>query len=234
MKREADLDALIFDYLEGNLSVGEREAFDRQLQEDEKLQTELQIWQKTYLSEDLPDTSRLDELLLRPENKDYYQLFLNSFLFLAVVFIILPGRLKEKSAPNYLDVSPSKHGLNLPSISPSAAKEKGPGTAVFPFMQLSRKSSDTSLDQNISEGRIDDVETLKSIEGRGSEAIEPIFEIPTRINRADLKSKEIKSLSKAEIRKRNRLIRKTYTARKAGEFRKGRIPYVVPLDNKNF
>jgi hypothetical protein len=63
-------DELIFDFLEGNMSADEAEAFRILQEESELLNRQVRLWQNTYLREPLPSVEALQQkLFIRPDNR---------------------------------------------------------------------------------------------------------------------------------------------------------------------
>ena len=117
---EENIDLMLFDYLEGDLTSNEVSQIEMQIASDPLISEELNTWRKTYIKAELPDTKFFETQLLQPINPFSFTLFINSILVICLTLISSTNRQLIPSS------TPMTNNQNLYSI-----------TAKQPISQLS-------------------------------------------------------------------------------------------------
>lgn len=228
-----ETDELIFDFLEGNLSPDEQEAFLILKEESEVLNRQVRLWQNTYLKEPLPSIQSLEKKLFMP-SKHSVSFWSRIYLTLVMLlYVSLPGDRGPKLIPVDFEVVRFNNVSSLPA-------DQAPITTIdcvddnIPVATLKIKSK-KSVENNLLVTESVMLTKLK---------LHNLFEAgqPTLRKISLGKGGPQKAISVASrkkwSRKEMRLIRQKRwqdsRARNANEFIKGNVPYVVPLNSNNF
>jgi hypothetical protein len=228
-------DKLIFDYLEGNLSRNERSVFEDQVESDHALREEIAMWKLTFLEEPFSATP-WSELLMRPVRKSRWTLLLNSFTFGFLLFVA-SGNSKEEFVTQVTEKSIVRataivtrpdtiRWCNNASYA-EACTQKNNAIEV----ESAEKRTDGPSQRMPTEQWLAIQKTLQitfPVVG------ERKFEFVTQHLPAAKKISLYRQASRKELRAINRKKRKQHALKLEKEFLKGNIPYVVPLDLKNF
>jgi hypothetical protein len=237
-------DELIFDFLEGNLSADEEEAFLILKEENELLNRQVRLWQNTYLRAPLPSVEALEKKLLIPyRHGGTFPSQLYIILIVALVSIVfhgdwvqsyrvaLPVEPGSKSSTTY--IPPSRHEAETENseIIATCPQDHYAKRGNEPVRQYEVKPNGKSLPE-LSTLTVADLERAVLLKPLLS-PLTPVNITPSTSRRSDTVTKA-KKWSRREvrlIRKKRRLDERT---RKANEFLKGNEPYVVPLNGNNF
>jgi hypothetical protein len=243
MTHEA-LDEVVFDYLEGNLSAEEKEAFEVLMNESEVTSYHVKLWRNAYVEEALPSVETLENMLLRPvpHSKPVVQpsLWQKLIIGLAITIsaFIIQNPQVELESFSVTTSTPKIMDGTVPELEPKVIETECP-TAMGSVENINPVSSDKGISREIY------VETLpvsltisnvntsvfKQVLTGDSELID--FEI--RMTEFGLGHKTVKrKLSASERRSINRKKRQEYEEKRAARFMKGNVPYVVPLKSNNF
>ena len=231
---EKNIDLMLFDYLEGDLTINEVRQIEMQIASDPLISEELNTWRKTYVKGELPDTNLLETQLLQPTNPFTFTLFLNSILVICLTLVSSTNRQIDLSSRSMTN------NHNLYSI-----------TAKQPNSQLSLPIIDIQPMQFESTANFT---PSRKIASKEAEAIDHKFIPKPAIatfspNLAEYPMSHPKSIkyhreidlpiiTPKELRKKDKTLRrmrkKAQRDRMASEFIKGDIPYVVPINPNNF
>ena len=117
MITDSQKEELIFDFLEGNLSAEEEEAFRILKDESEMFSREIRLWQNTYVEEPLPAIEALEKKLLIPAGSGNGNLMMRIFTVMLIMFYItIPADQANELAPDFKE-------LNTLNVSPGPAPE---------------------------------------------------------------------------------------------------------------
>lgn len=237
-------DELIFDFLEGNLSVEEQEAFRILKDESEVLSREVRLWQNTYLKEPLPSIKALEETLLRhhADNTSFIPRLYSIGIILLASLIVSSGRIQPQAITLERHVATVLSNIDLPS---DAAIHADMNPTTSECIELQRVSPETSsvqvMDQTVFEKHWLAVPsfTMKEVQVDADLLSTPkvTFTKPRIIPAQSQGHQNLrgqKKWSRQEVRMLRKKLRNDENQRKANEFLKGNVPYVVPLKNNNF
>ena len=216
-------DVLLFEYLEGNLSVEDASLIDDKLQIDQTLSEELSLWKETYLKSDFYDTSLLEKRILNPNTHSFnFTSWLNTFLFLGLV-VVLSFKSENVGPDMSISVSPRVDNFEMVGEDKERA-ESLPTQKVIEPESLSNKTFPKETEAAIRIKMIPvELSTMERLrpEFRPIDKPEDLIEIKSM--RVETKISEMKKKEKRRrsVYKRTRL-----------EFGSGY--YAVPLDTKNF
>jgi hypothetical protein len=226
-------DELIFDFLEGNLSAEEEEAFRILKDESELFNREVRLWQNTYLEEPLPAVDVLEKKLLIHSGWDMRSLWsrMYSVLLILFVFVMIPAdRMNEGSADSFVaktvKVPSSVRGIEKSEVVAPNVEEMHP--KVIGIGKRVSQTTDTRHEVT-STVRLRDL-NLKSLADLPKPGMQKI-EIKKTIIVPVVTRKKWTKREKKLIRQKRWHDNNT---RQANKFQKGRVPYVVPLNSSNF
>jgi hypothetical protein len=238
MITENEQDELIFDFLEGNLSPDEEEAFLIMKEESELFNRQVRLWQNTYLEEALPSVELLEKKLFIKPGSDT----VNFSSRLYIILIIL---------------------LTYATLSGDSTHHNVPHTVVKVVQNNSIAGETAGKDLNLIVGctEVRKIVARRTIELKSETPIEnsqPAYqpfilferkpEVSFKTEQPTLRKIEIrkngdqktttvvarKKWTRQEMRRiRQKLWQDNHT-RNANKFLKGKVPYVVPLNSNNF
>jgi hypothetical protein len=239
MTTENEQDELIFDFLEGNLSHDEEEAFLILKEESELLNRQVRLWQNTYLEEPLPSVELLERKLMIETVRHTVNFSGRIYMVLMIMltYVTLSGDSVQKHVPDII-TKVTHDNISVPYETTDQASE-----IIF----------DCTEEDNIAVKRT--VETQAKVFAKNDRTIDQSAILSTPNLEALFKTEQV-TLKKIEIRKdkiqkqafsvtkkkwsrremrliRQKLWQDNHT-RKANEFLKGNVPYVVPLNSNNF
>lgn len=232
-RSEESIDLMIFDYLEGNMTMEEQLDFEANAAVDALLKEELEIWQSTYIASEIPDTGVLENSLIhKPSPFASFTFYLNTILIVAVSFI------SNTQIEREFDVV---HGLEIPSI--ELVKKSPNYGAELEGMLISVMHKVVSKPVALSE-EFEDLSLMRKSEPLSSlhmqlvnfeeYLLNPMLEVEiSKIKNSDI-PEEQKKTDRKHFRYINRMRNKAARQRRAYEFMKGDVPYVVPIDTRNF
>jgi hypothetical protein len=235
-----ELDELIFDYLEGNLDTNEKEAFEILLSENDTLQQLVKQWKNTIITESFPATRELEQRIIKPD-KNVVRIF-SSRLFIVGMLLLFIFSLTEtkEELPNHAHLQKE---IILPEVNDSEELLCEPFPASFTreaIQNTNRKKITTqkkiSSYQELSLRK--EPETLLTLSTPSTtpltETLSPTPAI-TMVDDVSIKIwQEKNKFTRSTQRKINKKRRKDYEEKLALPFLKGKVPYVVPLNTKNF
>jgi hypothetical protein len=230
---ERNMDQVIFDYLEGDLPAEEKVQFEVEALRDDVLKEELELWQASYVSSDSYDTSLLENSLLSvPKITPFssFTFYLNTVLILAISFVsssrvkIEPEAFTVRNTIPTIEIVAKSPVLNSEVFAPSL-----PNSLIL--TPETSHVNDPALDfsYNREEIILESLETQQMIWSRFQMNPAKPIEIKSIKLPAKPKEKDRRTLRQIE-RMKGRFERE----RKAAEFMRGDIPYVVPVDTQNF
>jgi hypothetical protein len=246
-----DMDLLLFSYMEGELTADQVKALDSLLAEDPDLQHELTAWQETVITAEEWDTTALEQSLLMPEvPMGVTSTLPGNFIYSAMVasFIVLSSVFVNTSPLNHptKQVVPVKKGLNTVAI--NTAQESA--EILVPAAPAEQAAVALAIRQNTG---LKNASVTKELTQFIIEPLLPItsMELPEVTSQHTLlvsntlqpiQPKQLIAKAKPAAPKLSRKQRRTIekhkenarNQRKADEFMKGNVPYVVPLNPKYF
>jgi hypothetical protein len=245
MTHEA-LDEVVFDYLEGNLTAEEKEAFEVLMNESEVTTYHVKLWQNTYVAETLPSVEALEQRLLRPvsgnvvSDVSIWQRLLMMLVMTstALIFQNTSGKFENSRETVY-----SSH-RNEPITKSTVVDEpilvdesECPGGEVTVHNGNAGKQAVQTergvFIERFQSARLNapDINTMPLKELRQEQGREfVILRMPAKISVTSSQRR----FTAAERRAINKRRRDEEERRKAMKFLKGNVPYVVPLKSNNF
>jgi hypothetical protein len=230
ISEDNETEELIFDYLEGNLSPREREAFEILMADDNGLREQMQAWKKTYVSETFPASTELEHRIVQPYAKKRWMFSLNSFVITSLILLCIPASLNEKfqfgrlpSPAGIVIESPPVAHHTLPEETSINTKNKNPDNKKT--KTIDTRKADTPVDKILST-------SLSRMPLLTEERVAGLSQIPS-LEKAVKKQTIRKQLTRQQIRKINKKKRRYYERILGAKYSKGKVPYVIPL-NSNF
>ncbi|MFN6944111.1 MAG: hypothetical protein ACK4ND_04120 [Cytophagaceae bacterium] len=240
-----NLDEWLFDYFENQLSLEEQVELHSFLEINPECMEEYELWKETYVFDALPENFNVDTLVKEEGNK-----FFSNYVFPAILllFVITSGFYTKKEQ----DVSFS--GLPVTTIEKALTREETPQVkqinSIKPQNKLTyiklthelKPLNYTYIDESISTTEAGKTEAFPAIDNASvTEISEPVIDKedkePNSIKEISGSPTLVKKKTTKEERKNLKVIRKMKKAiqrKRQEEFLKGRKPYVVPMDMKNF
>lgn len=230
-------DELIFDFLEGNLSPDETEAFMLLKEESELFNREVRLWQNAYIDEPLPSVKALEEkLLIKPNtHSGNFSTRIFTALIIMFMFTVIPeDRTMQSCSETFAIQRDAAKTINRQEQIKNFQRNLTFKENKIKFDQREKHHPVTAeVDQNeyqsvvFSERKPESlfktkVLTLQKIE---------IIKIGNRKPPSNIAGKNWTSKEKRQIRKKRWHDIRT---REAKKFLKGNVPYVVPLNSNNF
>lgn len=233
MNTDDRLDELIFDYLEGNMSREEQEAFILLKEENEKFGQMVRVWQNTYIKEGLPAIPELESKLLIDTTEPGHTFSGRIYILFIILLILLPtdkisrryntteftlrnqqpDDCQIKAEPVFKTETDNRRSQKTEMTHTSA---KQPDHSVVPII-ISKKEIELVTDLDLTMPVVFEKSILKKIEYKKT--------FPETVYR------------KKWSRKEERLIRQKRWSdwrRAQAGFLSGNEPYVVPLNSNNF
>jgi hypothetical protein len=236
MITENEQDELIFDFLEGNLSPDEKEAFLILKDESEVLSRQIRLWENTYLQEPLPSVEALEQrLLIRVDNgtrgfsSRIYVLFIMMLAILPIVGDRQEASIRTTSFAHVDITRPliSKEELQYFERIPKAVEKKKEGTNKQQIPETAPVNIFQFLPSySVSDMKVDEVHASQDLALKKVSLAKLRVKTPATTFRKQWLGKERRAIRKKK--------RKDSSAKHAGEFMKGNVPYVVPLNSNNF
>jgi hypothetical protein len=242
MTHEA-LDEVVFDYLEGNLSAEEKEAFEVLMNESEVTSYQVKLWQNAYVGEALPSVEMLEQRLLRPVagnsavQSSFWQKLLSGLTVVFSALIIQYSGFEFESFP-IANVAPRVIDQTRINLQSKAIETECTETIISPQL-IKRDTRDKVTSQEVHAETLPVLLNISSLntsllkEATTGDARVKDFEIQRTESNLGVKTVKRK-LSGSERRSMNRKKRKEYEKKIATKFMKGNVPYVVPLKSNNF
>lgn len=225
---ENDRDALVFEYLEGNLPTEEAAQLEKEVMLNHELNEEISMWKEAYLNFEYHDTRRLEKSLLKPTQQFFpLKWHLNALLLGVLVFTLSIDSWKLESNTSFHKTIPEEYVSNRKTVeeyptillSPNEASETTPekkGGIQTPIKE-NRSSS-----ERVMQRRFDVPEKLAPKQVK----LKPITETSIDINPISIKKAEEKHKKKKKLRVKRPRQRHNYF------FPRG--SYVVPINPQNF
>jgi len=226
IKEDNSYDELIFDYLEGNLSTQERQAFEMVMDDNEQLFHQVQVWKRTYVAEEMPEVSLLEKtLLIKSKGGFGISTLVSSIILVACLFVFqntnpVLYQAEYKVAPieevtTQLQTKFSVKEEEVSSAQKQILEAKIIQESILPLSLQSELLPQKIFLQVLTNPEIPEIRELKLMVVKTKKLS------PTRFSRK-------------EMRELNQKKRQGQEKRMADQFLKGREAYVVPLNNKNF
>jgi hypothetical protein len=235
-------DHLIFDFVEGNLTAEENEAFRILIEESELLDREVRLWQNVRLKEELlPSTDDLEKkLLLQRHLATGSNTATRIYCLLLILFVGLAPPSEKPAVDTYHQLLSAVVSDPDTIVPDSASNCEDVVAATESEVPVSIQESNTQGPKVTSDAPTSAIEEIpltakklrpiidaKKTDWRTIEIKKPIYNQPA----PGIARKEWSGREKRLIRQR---LRNVERMRQANEFQKGRVPYVVPLNNNNF
>jgi hypothetical protein len=234
-------DELIFDFLEGNLSPDEEEAFLILKEESEVLGRQVRLWQNTYLKEPLPSVEALEKkLFIHDEGHSRnFSSRIYAILMIALTYIVAPGDHVQRYIQGPLAEIANENVVAIPesafdplNTGPDCSGKKYKDSAQA---SITRQHEAPSAEYHSAESRPLVLSDLKT------EAVFELQQIALEKIRIRVTKTHTPGSFKARkkwSRREQRLIRKKLwqedKTRDINMFLNGNEPYVVPLNTNNF
>ena len=216
-------DVLLFEYLEGNLSLEDASLIDDKLQIDQTLSEELSLWKETYLKSDFYDTSLLEKRILNPNTHSFnFTSWLNTFLFLGLV-VVLSFKSENVGPGMSINATLRVDNFQMAGEDKERAESFGSQKVVEPeFRSIETFTEETQAARVVKVTRVN-ISPMESLDPVFFPIDKPEDLIEIKSMRVETKISEMKKKEKRRrsVYKRTRL-----------EFGSGY--YAVPLDTKNF
>jgi anti-sigma factor RsiW len=258
---EQATDKLLFQYLEGELTDEQIRTLEARLTADPALRSELELWQATVVTPDEYDTTALEGRLLKepaPSLGDSLFRWVPDLLLVAALLLAIP--LLKAPAPTTAETHPhrppavrkaerfpagtsaAKQPVNKPDPAPQAVRAQPGGFATdhaVPAGRLphpARGEKGEAVPSLAAPGLmaavdpLEPVNTLQAVPAPEGTGIGYVREQPVK----KMKVTAPRTLTRQQQRAIARMKRRAIQQRKANEFLKGNIPYVVPLDPNSF
>lgn len=235
MRREdKDLDQIIFDYIEGELPLEDKEVFELRMLKDDEIKEQVDIWKETIIWEDFNYTNELEQKLFIKSRRQWWTLSLNSFISICFLLLLMPSDLMDEDliSLNYQTVSSPIKDENIEKKQNLFARESDSYRSEKTSKKPIKESKSISLKNLGAEEKPSDWSVAIQIK-KGFDLQHIFMKNSITVNPIKFK-KARRILSQKEVRALERKMRKDTENRVASEFRKGNIPYVVPLDVSNF
>jgi hypothetical protein len=252
---EQATDRLLFQYLEGELTDEQTSTLEARLTADPALRGELELWRAAFVQPEDYDTAALERSLLKepaPPAGTSEVRWMLGLVLVAILFLsapLLTERAPTGKAPRRLPPAAgkakgrpgAKPAVNAPGRAPQpvpAAPDHAVAERTVPADRSPRvrrtgqaeAPAPTPPASMAAVDRLEPVATLQLVpvpEGLGNGYVE---EQPVR----KVKVPTIRTLTRKQQRAIARMKRKAIEQRKASEFLKGNVPYVVPLNPNSF
>ena len=230
---DRNMDRVMFDYLEGELSGEERHQLEVEALHNDVLREELELWQSSYVDSEFYDTSLLEGSLVSiPKITPFssFTFYLNSILIIAISFI---SSTKVQLEPEMLTVrntfTATRIEAKIPELKPGEFVPVSPTT--LNGIPETYSSNDPAFDLSFDREEID-FEIMEmhpmvwsdlQMNPEGKVEIKAL-KVPVKLREKDRK----------KLRQIERMKGRAERERRAAEFMRGNIPYVVPIDTQNF
>ena len=256
---EQATDKLLFQYLEGELTDEQTSTLEARLSADPSLRGELELWQAAFVQPDDFDTTELEERLLQgtvpPPGTFAFRwgtglvlvaaLFLTTFLTMS----LLTHRPPLAAKPRHL---PSAAGKAAPATAVPAPEPpvRAPDRAPQPVTDAA-PDRPVSGNKTFSPDRPDRPRAATSVPAAAPmpavarlepvAALQPV-PVPAGTGLGFVRGRAVKkvkvpvvnTVTRQQQRAIARMKRRAIQQRKANEFLKGNVPYVVPLNPNSF
>jgi hypothetical protein len=244
-----ELDKRLFDYLEGNLSAEQALELEQEITSDATLAGELEHWKDAVFVQDFYDTQVLEERLLLqetivPAQKQAVHTTTPATLLIALLLTCVcslwPVKVENQEVKNSqfltLRLPVAENISEKPThLLPVAARENQK-TLVTTQAQYLPKSS-TALTVLVRHTQTTLLKPLLPTTLHVSAGNEiPQVILPETANKK-LSVKNLpaaRTVTRKQARQIARMKERALQRRMANEFEKGRVPYVVPLNTRNF
>jgi hypothetical protein len=242
-----ELDKFLFNYLEGNLSEEQARELERQAAADTRLGSELELWKETLVTQDFYDTSLLEKNLLledstMPEQKQTVNPTTSASLFmialLTIICSIWPVKTEKEVPDQVLDITlqvPVAEKIRTQLTTPVSVTAEGNHHQGIKVQVSSLPQAKVPLTGTMDQMLVKNLTELKSAELSATSEI-PVVVIP-EAGRKKLSIRNIpaaRTITRKQARQIARMKERALQRRMANEFQKGQVPYVVPLNTRNF
>jgi hypothetical protein len=222
---------IIFDYLEGNLSVEEKDAFELLMNESEMIAHEVKVWRNTYISEPLPNVEHLENfLIIKSSSAGAGQL--KRFLSAMALLLLLTS-----PSPNVYEFSEKESAtlpvLNEAQMDSNVLKDSDCGGIPNIFNEKIGRQKSKTTDELILVSHRETVHPQvllsKPFIWKEIQLKEIPFVETKLVTTSMVKKKMIRKSRSLNAQKRRNEVENI-----AAKFLSGREPYVVPLKSTNF
>jgi hypothetical protein len=257
---EQATDKLLFQYLEGELTNEQTKTLEAWLVADPALRSELELWQAAFVTPDAHDTAALEARLLQepvppagiPVSRWLPGLVLVAVLFLSVPLLterelvrkkplhVPPAARQAKELPRPAPVMGASVGIPGRASQPApAALGQGVADHTVPVSKTSRPAAEDQTEvvspspAPVPMAAVDPlapVATLQAVPVPEGTELVTVPEQPVK----KVKVAVVKTFTRQQRGAIARMKRRAIQQRKANEFLKGNIPYVVPLNPNSF
>ncbi len=237
--RKHEYDELIFDYLEGNLSSKEKEAFEILLSDDSYLKNEVDAWRNTFVAEDLSVTTSLEQVIIASYKRTKWALLLNAILYLPLVVLFSSATVNKDPKPIVTEPKDfdkvelvSMPQCTSPNITQQGINHSNKNAKPVVIRARKEQQPVTEQEQIITFYKLPLLEiniTIPTVVSRSKIELANEFatkDISTQTHKRQFLRKQIRALNRKKRRESDKASQIKFT--------KGRVPYVVPLDPSNF
>lgn len=249
--RQEELDLLLFEYLEGELAAEETKALEERLAKEPALQEELESWKASYVEQDFYDTAGLEKRISsanRIPGRFPFTISLN-IVVPALVAVLLSFMLLTDERKEPTKVAAER---NTPAARMEVSTEETEGSEepapVVADNAKAEKVTKPRTEANQDKVEKEDVYRPQQEEEISNPALPGIERLPAKwaersseilsditVKRVKVTKKErVFNISRRQLRMIERRKEKASQERRAREFMKGNVPYVVPLNTQNF
>ncbi len=247
---EQATDKLLFQYLEGELTEEQTRTLEAWLAADPALRSELELWQAAFVTPDAQDTAALEARLLKEPVPPagvrvsrwgaglvlVLALFLTSFLTMFLLCeralvaeerLPLPPAAAKAAAPAPVTKPPVRTADRPPQPVVVAPDRVIAGNETFNPNRQDQPPAATLMPVVAPLAPVVTLQAVPVPEGTklGSVPEQPVKKVKVPVT---------KTLTRQQQRAVARMKRRAIEQRKANEFLKGNIPYVVPLNPNSF
>jgi|GEM_PF-6082090 len=240
MITEEKQDELIFDFLEGNLSPDEEEAFLILKDESEILNREVRLWQNTYLQEPLPSVEALEQKLVIQKNRDTGRLSTRIYAIMLIgMTLIAAGDSFDKYIAGSIPQSKAQLTPSQETTAPISNlvpeySEKVTSVGRQILASPESKENIAPLTDRLATGELFALPVLKGEELMIKPQAHTLEDFRFTRPEKDQRTHVQRKWSRHEQRLIRKKIWQDHRSRKVNEFRSGNEPYVVPLNTSNF
>jgi anti-sigma-K factor RskA len=244
-----ELDKRLFDYLEGNLSAQQARKLEQEIASDATLAGELEHWKDAVFVQDFYDTRVLEEKLLLEETIVPAQkqavhtttpATLLITLLLTCVCSLWPVKVENQEVKNSqlltLRLPVAENISEKPTLPlPVAARENQKLIATTQAQYLPKNNTAQTVSVRHTQTELLLPLQPAALHVSAGNEIPQVILPETAKKKLSVKNLPVaRTITRKQARQIARMKERALQRRMANEFEKGRVPYVVPLNTRNF
>lgn len=229
---ENDLDNLLFAYVEGELTGGQRQQLEARLASDAALRAELELWKESFVAQAFYDTQKLEASLLREPVKPV-NTRTSTYVFVVMLMTSLLSFLPLATEKETRQ-TPEQINLLTPAIAAENDTEETESPVISPVARNERVIRETPAEIFLTEKVNYAVLPKRQLLPLQVIAIVPRMPVANPKKIVVKKPVVVPELTRKQRRAISKMKEKARQRRLANEFLKGNVPYVVPLNSRNF